>query len=846
MPSTPVRPLSNHLVINTHNLSQAHNRGSPRSATARDSVNALKESNRPPIDKRHSFGPSTLSHSHLLSAGGNSPNGNGNNNGNGDNINGHAMFHGHLGHSHSSRPRQSLALTLLRALSMGPGFLGLVYSINVARDSKLFGSIQEQQDRQFSRDNSMDDGIPLTRSDFWMASMYCGLSMYWAFLLTTAFTQRLSQSYRAPNVVLRITLAHLFSWVLIGIIIQSRPATQPIRPWVIITFGQALLLFVITYLPWCRTQMKLAGFPTISDRFVTNPLEDGFMGREINGQSVTRFLALPLVVVGLCSWMLIITRGQHSPGQGYAQQGQWQQEHSTQGGVNVQDPSIPIVKPVTPGSLNTFLIDREQDDRMVICMIVLSSATPQGFRNRQLFRETTLKLLPSPRNKAVVVKHRFIIGDGPTVNEQDIKQEHKMTNDLLMVEAPDTADGKSAKLYNTIKWADQLDFDYLVKTEDDVLVRMDTLSGELYKQGKKEFFWKGLVFKNVPNTRLDDMDLREMPKFTDGTLTTLSRDIVALLAIPAPRYFVASSAQSLGIWLHGYGIKPVHDTRIQSGAFVCEEDLVAKHFDNEPSLESQPRDDPIKMVERINRIRAELKRNKDNRNFRTEISICDSRIQKRCAMCYSCQGRASNWKLMGFDCKPGGVIVGDKYRKPELIDAKQMEELLNRPPTGVSDELEMAQLKDYRPETRARIQAEQEAQRQAELELQQQNDEEESAGEGEEEESEEGDGSEEGNGEEGSEESGVENEDDEPMTSQDEEEALDESEEEGQGQQQDAGHDDHDESEMPITDQEVDYIDRRNDEETLHLVTNKKDKKSSGSSKSKSKANNNNKSKRRA
>lgn len=336
-----------------------------------------------------------------------------------------------------------------------------------------------------------------------------------------------------------------------------------------------------------------------------------------------------------------------------------------------------------------------------------------------------------------------------------------------------------------------------------------------------------------------------MPKFTDGTLTTLSRDIVALLAIPAPRYFVASSAQSLGIWLHGYGIKPVHDIRIQSGAFVCEEDLIAKHFDNEPSIESQPRDDPIKMVERINRIRAELKKNKDNRNFRTQISICDNRIQKRCAMCYSCQGRASNWKLMGFDCKPGGVIVGDKYRKPELTDAKQMEELLNRPLTGVSDELEMAQLKDYRPETRARIQAEQEAQRQAELERQQQNDEEESAGEDGEEESEEGDGTEEGNGEEGSEESGAEDGNDEPMTSQDEEEALDESEVEGQDQQQEAGHDDHDESEIPITDQEVDYLDRRHDDETLPPVANKKDKKSSGSSKTKSKGNNK-KSKRRA
>jgi hypothetical protein len=317
--------------------------------------------------------------------------------------------------------------------------------------------------------------------------------MYWAFLLTTALIQRLSQSYRAPNVVLRIVLAHLLSWVLIGIIIQSTPATQPIRPWVIIAFAQALFLFAVAYLPWFRTQMKLAGFPTISDRFVTNALEDGFMGRDINGQSVTRFLVLPLVVVGLCSWMLIITRGHQD--QGYSQQGQWQQELGTQDRVNVQEPPVSINPPPNQGSPNAFNIDRQKDDRMVIWMIVLSSATPQGFRNRQLFRETTLKLLPSPRNKVVIVKYRFIIGEGITVNEEDIEQEHKLTGDLLIVNAPDTADGKSAKLYDAIKWADQLDFDYLIKTEDDVLVRMDTLSGELYKQGKREFFWKGLVFK---------------------------------------------------------------------------------------------------------------------------------------------------------------------------------------------------------------------------------------------------------------------------------------------------------------------------------------------------------------
>ncbi|KAI7829453.1 hypothetical protein BC939DRAFT_500286 [Gamsiella multidivaricata] len=631
--------------------------------------------------------------------------------------------------------------------------------------------------------------------------------MYWAFLLTTATIQRLLQSYRPPNVVLRIALAHVVSWIFIGVVINSRPATEPTRPWVFITFVQALLLLVVVYLPWFKTQMLAAGFPQLSERLTSHALEDGFMGRDINGRSASRFLVLPLVIVGLCSWMLIITRGTHG------------MQELGPGGM-AQDPNQSFNIP-SPSNIEGSLmseVDRQNDSRMVISMIVMSSATQQGFRNRQMFRETTLKLFPSPRNKAVVVKYRFLIGNSLPAVERELEQEHKVMGDLFIVAAPDRPDSKSQKLYKAIEWADQFDFDYLVKTEDDVLVRMDTLSGELFKQGKKPYFWKGLVFKNVPNTRLDDMDLREMPVFTDGTLTTLSRDIVRLLAVPAPRYFVASSAQSLGIWLHGYGIKPQHDTRIQPGAFVCEEDLIAKHFDNEPSLLSHPRDDPIKMVERINLMRAELKANKDNRNFQSTILICDPLTQKRCAMCYSCQGRASNWKLMGFDCKQGGVVVGDKYRKPELLDSKQMEELLNRPPNGVDEGLGPITLKDYRPKSRAR---QQKNPNEAPSQLMDDAGSEEVVGENPEEDVVDDETVEKDETQE-EEENEMDGEEDADETDED---ALDEAEDQEQEQQEELEQDGsdsehHDESEIAITDEEAEYLDRRDDEDAL-LQANK-------------------------
>ncbi|KAF8977283.1 hypothetical protein BGZ52_007204 [Haplosporangium bisporale] len=303
------------------------------------------------------------------------------------------------------------------------------------------------------------------------------------------------------------------------------------------------------------------------------------------------------------------------------------------------------------------------------------------------------------------------------------------------------------------------------------------------------------------------MDLKEMPKFTDGTLTTLSRDIVRLLGVPAPRYLVENNGESLGIWLHGYGIQPIHDSRIQPGAFICEEDLIAKHFDNEPSLQSYPRDDPIQMVERINQIRAELKKNKSNPKFQTSVSICNSLIQKRCAICYSCQGRASNWKQMGFDCKSNGIIVGDNYRRPEMLDAKQMDELVNRPESGISDDFDGPIPKDNRPEARLRAQQEREAERQRLLQEQGQE-------EGEQEEYSE-DESSEGSGEEGSGEEGA-------LAPHDEQEALDAEGQSEEGEyaegeyaaegeetngEEDEGHGD--EAEMPISDLEVEQLERR-------------------------------------
>ncbi|KAG0224843.1 UDP-Gal betaGal beta 1,3-galactosyltransferase, polypeptide 6 [Actinomortierella wolfii] len=546
--------------------------------------------------------------------------------------------------------------------------------------------------------------------------MWAGLAAYWGYVITSAIIQRLLQTKRAASVVLRVSMLHILSWIIIGILIHVWPPTEPIRPWIVISFGQAAILFTLVYLPLFLNPMHNAGWTRLADKVQELAIEDDFFGEPIGWHSMLRLLVLPFGIIGLCSWMLIITRGdpmdgglhenvndlirdamKPAGGHGFPNLGNGM---GTGAGANGGGLLAPITGAGTSGS---SLVDtdagRKRDPRLIISVIVLSSATPQGYANRQMFRQTTLKLFPSPRNKVVLVNYRFILGvqSVPEVQEE-IQREHQRYGDLLIVSAADAHDRKSQKLYKAIEWADRFEFDYLVKTDDDVLVRMDTLASDLVKLGRKKYYWRGLVFKNIPNNRVDDLDIRELPKYTDGTLITLSRDVVRLLGVPAPRLHADNHAQSLGIWLHGYGIKPIHDIRIQPGALVCEEDMIAKHFDMEPSLAHQPRDTPQEIIARIQQIKADIKAKKERgiSPATSTLTICNPMIQKRCALCYSCANRASNWKWMGFDCKQGGVVVGERYRQPQLLEAQQMDEIVNRPQTGVSDKLEMEQLKVYR------------------------------------------------------------------------------------------------------------------------------------------------------
>ena len=117
-------------------------------------------------------------------------------------------------------------------------------------------------------------------------------------------------------------------------------------------------------------------------------------------------------------------------------------------------------------------------------------------------------------------------------------------------------------------------------------------------------------------------------------LTTLRDLVAAIAAYGTPRRYLQNEDQSVGLWLFGFDVKPIHDIRIQQ-AHVCEDDQIAKHFSSqyiEPGGVG-----PEDMF----------------RNIVEGRRMCHGFMQRWCGVCYpSCRGRENHWRDWGFACHP--------------------------------------------------------------------------------------------------------------------------------------------------------------------------------------------------
>ncbi|KAI8089162.1 galactosyltransferase-domain-containing protein [Halteromyces radiatus] len=513
-------------------------------------------------------------------------------------------------------------ISLLQYMCLVPAIIGFLHHLSRAWSPPLY-------------DATHLFNMKSTPLIYCVAILWCLLAGYWSWILTTSMVRRWLYQYEVSNAVIRLVILNGINWTLSIWIHRIYGPDQPVMTWMVIC--GVLLFSNIFKLIWtAATSMdsKYRGKATTSSSSSTvsslNNFKMGKGGEELHYKStVVRVLVLPLTVVVFVTMFAMLY--------------QVGQMRSTAGPIHMDiiAKPHPAFQQQEQQSMNN-----KNEDNLRVMVVVLSAWTPKSLEKRKTFRETTMQLIPKAEDQpGVTFFVQFVIGQPPTEQVRTtmgplIDQEIQQYHDVLMLNTSDKYEDLSQKVYSAMEWTDQYQFDYLLKTDDDIFVRWDTISKELKAIGPQQGYWQGLAYWNIPPIRNTDNKNNEMnyplpifPPYTAGALYIVSRDIVRLITgVGGPRLFVKNEDQNLGIWLFPYNIRPIHDRRIQQ-IDACEEDMIAKHFGDfgEPGAIGGTMQDMLANIQQGRKM---------CQGFRTSV----------CAMCYPCHNKGTNWRDWNFDC----------------------------------------------------------------------------------------------------------------------------------------------------------------------------------------------------
>lgn len=218
---------------------------------------------------------------------------------------------------------------------------------------------------------------------------------------------------------------------------------------------------------------------------------------------------------------------------------------------------------------------------------VMSSPDHNGVRKRSLIRGSwpLKKIYKNPPAVDIVVK--FVVGtkDLPKQALLLLTMEQTAFADLvLLADHHDTYDQLTEKVRQTVLWADKnMQFDYLIKTDDDVVIRLDKFVSALRKlRCPKRLYW-GRMKPGVPTSRTGkwkDMKWNFCQTYlphASGTAYVLGRQVVQLLVRDSQHlsHFMSEDV-SMGVWLSPYQLTRQKDWRFHMNP-TCAKNAILAH-----------------------------------------------------------------------------------------------------------------------------------------------------------------------------------------------------------------------------------------------------------------------------
>ncbi|KAI8327299.1 galactosyltransferase-domain-containing protein [Choanephora cucurbitarum] len=486
-----------------------------------------------------------------------------------------------------------ITIDALRTLSLIPSFIGFLYNSQQALHVPF-------------RDAGGAIILQSSQIDYIVASFWCALAGYWNWILTTSMMRRWIFHYEISSAIVRLITFIVITWSISAWVSTRNGPEQPIRTWMINCF-----ILLIT---------DIVRLSIVSD--------PKYHGKTANVKDPNLFLKLTIMKV------LIFPMSVATCLSVFAVLYQIDQLQYTTSQLMVGSPlfSQPLQPSITPS------------------VLVLIVSSWSDYDRRQMLRKSSLRLLSSSHMQ---VNYRFVIGQPPSarqqlVNTNKILKEVEAYHDLILVQASDRPEDKSRKVLAALEWAESMQQDFVIKTEDDVFVRWDTVLTEL-EQHPSQHDWKGSTWRNIPLRMAEkslqiDYALPMLPAYTHSMFYILSKDTLRLIVSPhSIRRFIRDDGKNIAIWLFGFYVKPIHDKRIQDDRYVCEDDMIAK------------------------RVHTLSEMAKMYFNIANERPQCFGLNPLHCAVCYPCQGKRIGWRTLHLDCDEHGIYLREMSGFPQLV-----------------------------------------------------------------------------------------------------------------------------------------------------------------------------------
>ena len=259
-----------------------------------------------------------------------------------------------------------------------------------------------------------------------------------------------------------------------------------------------------------------------------------------------------------------------------------------QEGIQQEISRVPSPVPTTTaatGATRLHTVDRCPANQLQVMVLILSA--PNGSLRRNAIRGTWLH---DTSPEQVKLNLRFLIGTRDLAPEQlnPLSSEDEMFHDILFLPSHKEAySNLTAKVLLGLVWADNnMEFDYLVKADDDSYVRIIPLVSALRKlKCPSHLYWGYFIGHAAPETagRWAEKHWTLCPHYLPyamGGGYVLGREVVRLIGRFHHHFRLYSNEDvSLGSWLAPFNVTYVHDLRFntEAASHGCSNDYIISH-----------------------------------------------------------------------------------------------------------------------------------------------------------------------------------------------------------------------------------------------------------------------------